>query len=205
MVKITNTELRKRARAAIRELLVFFEKNPECFKSESDVKCYLYHLLLKKIPYRIKSRFENNKRFPNKRYSELLIVTELNTNKRYKKRDSSRKMPKKYDMAILDPSCIENELLPLVAIEIKFNSRRSLKKSKVAKGVRKDLNKLNRTRNKVSEGHLIIIDNRKYSKQFEDLYSELKHYFDRSRKLKEHLWLWIRHVDFETGEVKYRC
>jgi len=177
MHKISKTELKKRTRKAIRELLIFFEKYPECFKSESDVKCYLYHLLIKKIPYRIKSKFENGKT-----YAEFLIVTELNTNKKYKKKDSNRKMPKRYDIAVLDPTCIEKRLKPLVAIEIKFNSRQSLKKSRPSKGVYKDLNKLNRKKNEISEGHLIILDNRNYSDRFEELYSDLEKYFHDSKK-----------------------
>ncbi|MCK4922868.1 MAG: hypothetical protein KAS71_17565 [Bacteroidales bacterium] len=199
MKKITISELKKKTRLAIKKLLVFFEKNPKAFKSESDIKCYLYHLLIKKIPYKVKTEFDNNRK-----YNELLVVSEFNTNKKYKKK-SGRRVSKKYDLVVLDPKCLKEKLRPLIAIEIKFNVMKSLRKSRKLKGAYKDLNKLIRKKNDVSEGHLIILNNYNFTLSVRKLYEKFENYFDDSISFKGNLYLHIRHMDRKSGELKYTC
>ena len=184
-VKIST--LKKKTHSAIKELLDFFEDDPTYFESESDVRCYLYHLLLsKKIPY-------------------YLILSERKTNKKYIK-DSGRHSSQKFDLVVLNPNNA-NDHNPLIAIELKFGIARRLEKS-AHTSVYHDLAKLNNRKNRVKQAHLIILNSYSlaksdYRRKIICLYKKLEIYFDKNANASSYLD--IKHIDSKTKKIEYFC
>lgn len=90
----------------IKELIQKFEQNPYSFTSESDVKCWLYHLLVSREPFRGNFLTKNKK-------NTSLIHTEFPSVLRFN-----------VDLVVLDPKNIADYTLKrqrvMCAIEIKF-------------------------------------------------------------------------------------
>ena len=192
---LTKKNLRGKTSEAIQELVDFFEKNPEIFKSESDIKCYLFHLLIKKIPNKIKTLFDNDKY-----YYEFLVSTEQNTRKKHKSKNNGLRYPKKFDITILDPKNTEKSL---IGIELKFNIHKGLQKTS-KNSIYKDLRKVNIAANKLEEGHVILLNSYEPTKKERKLLQELKdHFFNKSKKTAKNCDsnLWIRHYCYESGEL----
>ena len=90
----------------IKELIQKFEQNPNFFTSESDVKCWLYHLLVSKGPLQ-GSFLTRDKKYTSLIHTEYPSVLRFNV-----------------DLVILDPKNIGDYTLKrqpvMCAIEIKF-------------------------------------------------------------------------------------
>ena len=90
----------------VRELIQKFEKNSNFFTSESDVKCWLYHLLVSKEPFQ-RSFLTKDRKYTGLVHSEYPSVLRFNV-----------------DLVIFDPENIGDYRLKrqrvLCQIEIKF-------------------------------------------------------------------------------------